>query len=70
MKHIIYTLALLLLAGSWLTSCAEEDFTTFQGEKSGIYIQNVTGYTITGVPTSFSDSTRIPCPSTRKVRRK
>lgn len=57
MKHIIYTLALLLLAGSWLTSCAEEDFTTFQGEKSGIYIQNVTGYTITGVPTSFSDST-------------
>lgn len=56
MKKIIYTLNSILLAGSLLTSCSEEDFTTFGGEKSGIYIQQANSYTPAGIPIGFTDS--------------
>lgn len=39
-----------------VASCSEEDFLTFDGTKSGIYIQRVASSTISGTPISFTDS--------------
>ena len=42
----IYALLGIVLLGA----CSEEDFTTFDGTKSGIYMQRVATTDITGTP--------------------
>ena len=59
MKKIINKLGVVLLAGFCMASCSEEDFTTFAGNKSGIYFQKVASTTLEGIPLEFSDSTAI-----------
>lgn len=51
----IYVLLGIVLLGA----CSEEDFTTFDGTKSGIYMQRVATTDITGTPLSYSDSMTV-----------
>lgn len=51
----IYALLGIVLLGA----CSEEDFTTFDGTKSGIYMQRVATTDITGTPLSYSDSMTV-----------
>lgn len=55
-QNIISLCGAVLMAALTLTSCSEEDFITFDGQKSGIYIQKVNTTTISGTPISFTDS--------------
>lgn len=55
MKKIL-SAALAIVAVALMTACSEEDFTTFDGQKAGIYMQRVYMTDINGTPLSFSDS--------------
>ena len=55
MKKIIST-AVVLLAVFLFGACSQEDFTSFDGEKAGIYMQRVYTTDINGTPISFTDS--------------
>lgn len=56
MKKIIYQIAVILFVTLWFTACTEEQFTTFNGEKSGIYMANVQSTNISGAVLSYIDS--------------
>ena len=45
-----------LVAIVFMAACSEEDFTSFDGKKSGIYIQRTTTTDINGTPLAYSDS--------------
>lgn len=55
MRKILST-ALALVAIVFMAACSEEDFTSFDGKKSGIYIQRTTTTDINGTPLAYSDS--------------
>ena len=56
-KYILSIFSLLSLL--MLGACSEEDFTSFDGGKSGIYIQRVATTDITGNPMSYTDSMTV-----------
>lgn len=56
MKNIRYKITGLLFILIGLSGCAEDDFTTFQGEKSGIYMTNVSSTDMYGSVSTYIDS--------------
>ena len=56
MKKILSNIFVLGCLAVALGSCTKEQFLTFDGVKSGIYIQKVAYTTIDGTPTQYTDS--------------
>lgn len=56
MKNIKYKITGLFLVLIGLSGCAEDDFTTFQGEKTGIYMTEVSSTDMNGSVSTYIDS--------------
>lgn len=59
MKKILNILGVICCAGLLNASCSEEGFTTFGGEKSGIYLQAVAYTDLYGNPQQYTDSITV-----------
>ena len=55
-----YIIPLFSLLGiTLLGACSEEDFTSFDGQKSGIFMRRTVSTDINGTPLAYSDSMSV-----------